>query len=169
MSQKKLQSVMNDAIWPVTVRSGEDGTNYIVPIRDVDVVHRIQIDSISRRVTDAAVSGKLIVLGARPFTLGPFLPSLLLAARGADVHTPIQRFLESDLDFWPISSHLKHATYKAFFISRNLAITSRGSVLPVARRISSVSTRMKTLCCFSSPMVNLPCVCRWFSANSCSF
>jgi hypothetical protein len=28
---------------------------------------------------------------------------------------------------------------------------------------------MKTLCFFSSPMVNLPCVCLLFSAKACSF
>merc|ERR1711900_157892 len=58
---------------------------------------------------------------------------------------------------------------KLFFISRSLAMASTGSVFPVAFCISGSSILMKTLCFFSSPIVNLPCVSLLFSANVWSF
>lgn len=59
--------------------------------------------------------------------------------------------------------------HDAFFISRNFAMTSTAPLAPVAFSISGSVTLMNTLCFFSSPMVNLPCVSLLAFANSSSF
>src|SRR5271170_680260 len=75
--------------------------------------------------------------------------------------------LHQKVEIVPRQALYLHPThYNLFFISLNLPITATGSVSPVTLRISSVSTRIKTLCLFSSPMVNLPCVSLLFSAKS---